>query len=225
MAALPLLLLPHFCTPSKTSRSNGANAIDEVKFGIATMATKRRVDAEDSLPALCPPPWSTRNEAYWMLLTLRNPLPAGIYDPLEASHPVCTSSEFKGGLGMIQIVRYADTPCGAYDELLIIPGNFEVRGGSQKGKSRMRISRIYVSQRETTYSGEQSFLQCVERRLTTYKAARTGTYRSISHASSSRPRQSGKVRRLWINSLSPSSRPNHLLQLDHRKSSHSFERH
>ncbi|KAK4541140.1 hypothetical protein LTR36_008214 [Oleoguttula mirabilis] len=121
------------------------------------MATKRRVTAEESLPARHPPPWSTRNEAYWLLLTLRNPLPAGIYDPLEASHPACTTSGFKGGLGMVQIVRYTDTPCGSYDELLIIPGNFEVPGGSLKGKSRMRISRIYVSQQETMYNGRKNW--------------------------------------------------------------------
>ncbi|KAK5128559.1 hypothetical protein LTR85_003230 [Meristemomyces frigidus] len=121
------------------------------------MATKRNVTAEDSLPAEHPPPWSTRNEAYWLLLTLRNPLPAGIYDPLEASHSACTTSGFTGGLGMIQIVRYKETPCGAYDELLLIPGNFAVADGCQKGKSRPRISRIYVSQEETMYNGRQNW--------------------------------------------------------------------
>jgi len=54
---------------------------------------------------------------------------------------------------MIQIVRYTETPVGPYDELLVIPGNFEVHGGSQKGTSRMRIARMYVSQRETTFNG------------------------------------------------------------------------
>lgn len=117
------------------------------------MATKPQVTGETSPPTLCPPPWSTRNEAYWLLLWLSSPLPADIYDPLEASHTACTTTGFKGGLGMIQIVRYTDTPVGAYDELLIIPGNFDVPGGSQKGKGRMRITRIYVSQQETTFNG------------------------------------------------------------------------
>jgi len=58
---------------------------------------------------------------------------------------------------MIMIVRYSDTPVGSYDELVVIPGNFKVPGGDLQGKERMRISRIYVSQRETTYNGTGTF--------------------------------------------------------------------
>ena len=54
---------------------------------------------------------------------------------------------------MIQIVRYTDTPVGPYDELVLIPGNFLAPGGKDKGKARMRISRIYVSQTKTCYNG------------------------------------------------------------------------
>lgn len=93
-----------------------------------------------------------------MILWLRGPLPSDAYDPLEASHPAWTGKDFKGGLGMIQVVRYSSTPVGPYEELVIIPGNFQVSGGSQKGKARMRISRIYVSQKETTYNGTSTAL-------------------------------------------------------------------
>lgn len=54
---------------------------------------------------------------------------------------------------MIQIVRYSDTPVGAYDELLLIPGNFEVPSAKERGKARLRITRDYVSQRDTCYNG------------------------------------------------------------------------
>ena len=56
---------------------------------------------------------------------------------------------------MIQIVRYSDTPVGPYDELLIIPGSYTVPGGTQKGKTQLRATRFYVSQRETTYNGRK----------------------------------------------------------------------
>ncbi|KAK5135207.1 hypothetical protein LTR08_005456 [Meristemomyces frigidus] len=121
------------------------------------MTTRRSNSTDEQLPHHAPPPWSTRNEAYWLPLWLSKPLPAGIYDPLEGVYPACTTSGFKGGLGMIQIVRYTGTPCGSYNELLLIPGNFEVQGGSQKGKSRMRIARIYVSQPETIYNGRRNW--------------------------------------------------------------------
>ena len=41
---------------------------------------------------------------------------------------------------------------GAYDELLIIPGTYTVPGKHISGK---RITRIYVSQPNSCYNGEQ----------------------------------------------------------------------
>lgn len=83
-------------------------------------------------------------------------LPESIYDPLEASAPgfadAKLAGEFRGGLGMIMVVRYLDTPTGPYDELLIIPGAFSVPGKPAKTTLK-RISRIYVSQRDTCYNG------------------------------------------------------------------------
>jgi len=48
--------------------------------------------------------------------------------------------------------RYHDSPAGAYDEVLIAPGSFEV---SAKGKERemLRVTRIYVSERGTLWNG------------------------------------------------------------------------
>ncbi|KAF2139914.1 uncharacterized protein K452DRAFT_58059 [Aplosporella prunicola CBS 121167] len=102
-------------------------------------------------------PWSTKCEAYWLVTWLpTEALPEGLYDPLEASDPAFTSPEragkFKGGLGMIQVVRYSETPVGAYDELLIIPGTYVLPGKHKSGK---RITRIYVSQPNTCYNGRR----------------------------------------------------------------------
>ena len=87
-------------------------------------------------------------------LQMRDPLPDSLYEPLS---PKSTTENFTGGLGMIQIVRYLDTPVGPYDELLVIPGTYQIADGPQRGKSRLRITRIYVSQRETTYNGRKNW--------------------------------------------------------------------
>ncbi|ORY14191.1 hypothetical protein BCR34DRAFT_599389 [Clohesyomyces aquaticus] len=103
-----------------------------------------------------PAPWKTKSECYWLFVTLRK-LPAGVYDALEAGLEKDTG-EFKGGLGVIMVVRYANTPVGTYDELILIPGNYAVPQPSASGppkipKKALRITRIYVSQRTTAYNG------------------------------------------------------------------------
>ncbi|KAI9704647.1 MAG: hypothetical protein M1820_005395 [Bogoriella megaspora] len=124
------------------------------------MATNRSSDSSQSFSSH-PAPWQCKCETYWFILWLPKQLPRGIYDPLEASSPDFASpqsaGDFKSGIGMIQIVRYSETPVGPYDELLVMPGNFKVPGGQQRGKARLRISRIYVSQRETCYAGRQNW--------------------------------------------------------------------
>ncbi|KAF2114713.1 hypothetical protein BDV96DRAFT_493598 [Lophiotrema nucula] len=107
-----------------------------------------------------PAPWETKSECYWMFLWLSK-LPDGVYDPLEEECMRKDGAEFKGGLGSIMVVRYLDTPVGPYDELMIIPGNYTVpqpsSGPPKMPKKALRISRIYVSQRTTTYNGRISW--------------------------------------------------------------------
>lgn len=103
-----------------------------------------------------PSPWTLKAESYLLFLKLNN-LPPGLYDPLESAWEDDGLGEFTGGLGAIMIVRYTDTPVGPYDELMLIPGNFTVphpsNGPPQIPKKALRIARIYVSQRTTTYNG------------------------------------------------------------------------
>lgn len=51
-----------------------------------------------------------------MVVTLGRGLPEGVYDPLEASSPEfadpSTAGEFRGGIGVVVIVRYSETPVG-----------------------------------------------------------------------------------------------------------------
>lgn len=64
---------------------------------------------------------------------------------------------------MVQVIRYTDTPVGPYDELLIVPGTFGYHTGGVEGsgeaikeEKHMRVTRIYVSQKQTCWNGRNS---------------------------------------------------------------------
>ncbi|OAK97761.1 hypothetical protein IQ06DRAFT_280464, partial [Phaeosphaeriaceae sp. SRC1lsM3a] len=103
-------------------------------------------------------PWPLKAESYLLFLNMKE-LPKGVYDKLEEVWEGEEYGTFKGGLGAVMIVRYSDTPVGPYDELILIPGNFTVPQPSSANspikipKKALRIARIYVSQRTTTYNG------------------------------------------------------------------------
>ena len=59
---------------------------------------------------------------------------------------------------MIQLLRYTSTPVGPYDEMILLPGTFEVPGGHG---SHTRITRIYVSQRDTMFNGMNVVVCCL----------------------------------------------------------------
>ncbi|KAI9677714.1 MAG: hypothetical protein M1829_002486 [Trizodia sp. TS-e1964] len=109
---------------------------------------------------LAPAPWTCKCETYWLPFWSSSTLPADAYAPLEASSAAFSSpalaGSFHGGLGMMQIVRYSDTPVGPYDELLLLPGAFSVPGTSPE-KKHNRVTRIYVSQKATTYNGRKNW--------------------------------------------------------------------
>ncbi|EAT81211.1 hypothetical protein HBH56_132940 [Parastagonospora nodorum] len=101
-------------------------------------------------------PWAMKAESYLLFLKLKE-LPQGVYDELEEVWAGDEFGKFKGGLGAVVIVRYSDTPAGPYDELILVPGNFTIpppsSGPPKIAKRSLRIARIYVSQRTTTYNG------------------------------------------------------------------------
>lgn len=62
---------------------------------------------------------------------------------------------------MVQVIRYTETPVGPYDELLIVPGSFgyHTRAGNGeaiKEEKNLRLTRIYVSQKQTCWNGRKS---------------------------------------------------------------------
>lgn len=112
-----------------------------------------------------PAPWRCEAESYWILFKADKNLPDFAYAPLESASTSFANPEdvgaFKGGLGMIQLLRYSSTPAGPYDEMIIIPGAFKPPKSkntpSSLKKDHIRITRIYVSQKETTYNGRRNW--------------------------------------------------------------------
>ena len=116
--------------------------------------------ADQTTPFIvAPPPWSCKCTAY--VLPFFYSASSGLqadqaYAPLEAASPTFSSESaagaYRGGLCMLQIIRYTETPVGPYDEMALLPGDFAMPKANQ---SNMRITRIYVSQKDTCYNGKQ----------------------------------------------------------------------
>lgn len=113
-----------------------------------------------------PPPWTLKGDFYTFVCQIPPPLASGFpqqaFSPLEASSEFSRSSVSRpvGGLGVVMIIRYHESPVGPYDELALIPGKFEWLEKPLNGpplESRdYKISRIYVSQKQTCYNGRVS---------------------------------------------------------------------
>ncbi|KAK1982020.1 hypothetical protein LZ30DRAFT_591432 [Colletotrichum cereale] len=110
-----------------------------------------------------PAPWTLKGTVY--AITFVPPstdLPTKAFAPLERQFASATEGEFIGGLGMIQIIRYTESPVGPYDELLIVPGFFkynhtEAASGIAQERTNVRVSRIYVSQKYTCWNGRTNW--------------------------------------------------------------------
>lgn len=105
---------------------------------------------------VAPAPWTLKADVYSLLMWLKGPLVEDAYSPLEAAALAdSAASAYKGGLAGVQIIRYHDTPVGKYDEIFFVPGAFEVPRAKDgtKRPDNLRITRIYVNQKETTWNG------------------------------------------------------------------------
>ncbi|KAK4200041.1 hypothetical protein QBC40DRAFT_226474 [Triangularia verruculosa] len=116
-----------------------------------------------------PPPWNTKATMYlipfWTSSKTAANLPEKAYHPLEHQSPFSSpqeSGKALGGLSMVQIIRYHETPVGPYDELILCPGTFEYplpdsqdQPAAKKTGKAMRITRIYVSQKYTCWNGRK----------------------------------------------------------------------
>ena len=114
-----------------------------------------------------PVPWDLKCTAYmipfWTSAHRAKNLPVKAYSPLEASSSFA-SKEFGepvGGLSMIQLLRYTESPFGPYDEMILAPGFFRYPVSDKDGKkasaTNARITRIYVSQKQTCWNGRSAY--------------------------------------------------------------------
>ncbi|KAJ0159335.1 hypothetical protein CTA2_9908 [Colletotrichum tanaceti] len=113
-----------------------------------------------------PAPWKLKGDVYlfafWVSRAQAEHPPAVAYSPLEANSPfICPDgSRPLGGLSMIQIIRYTESPVGPYDELILSPGFHEYTAeedGRRVKKKNARITRIYVSQKYTCWNGRKNW--------------------------------------------------------------------
>jgi hypothetical protein len=121
--------------------------------------------ADDTPIVNAPPPWACKATiylfAFYHLFSSPQKLPSFSYSPLEAASSFASGTPL-GGLGMVQLLRYTETPVGPYDEMVVAPGYFEYEVDDPKGngakikKRNLKISRIYVSQKHTCWSGRIS---------------------------------------------------------------------
>ncbi|KAL2204675.1 hypothetical protein CC79DRAFT_1276675 [Sarocladium strictum] len=103
-----------------------------------------------------PAPWTLKGTIYGATFIPLTDLPTKAYGPLERKSVSPADGEFLGGLGMIQVIRYTESPVGPYDELLIVPGFFK-HDGPDKTRRNVRITRIYVSQKYTCWNGRTNW--------------------------------------------------------------------
>jgi hypothetical protein len=116
------------------------------------------------------PPWKLKGTVYSFMMystskdaSILAQDPYFMFSELEASSSFATGV-FLGGIGMVQIIRYTESPVGPYDEMLIVPGFFEYQKKSMdklgvekmEKKKNARITRIYVSKKETCNNGRTS---------------------------------------------------------------------
>ncbi|KAF4446358.1 hypothetical protein F53441_9981 [Fusarium austroafricanum] len=121
--------------------------------------------ADSKIPAV-PPPWTLKGDIYaFAFWTPRSQVSDGLpnmaYSPLERRSSFATDQKALGGLSMLQIIRYTDSPVGPYDELILVPGTFgyekEDENGRRVKKKGVKITRIYVSQKDTCYNGRKNW--------------------------------------------------------------------
>jgi hypothetical protein len=131
--------------------------------------------------ARAPGPWTLKGTIYMFMMYISSKdaqvlseMKPFLYSPLEAGSSY-SEGKLIGGMAMVQVIRYTESPVGPYDELVMVPGNYEYqrdkkdKDGNTKveTKKNLRISRIYVSTKESCWNGRQSefLLLCYRNKL------------------------------------------------------------
>ena len=108
---------------------------------------------------VAPAPWDLQAETAYLvpMIDLSPDLPDKAWSPLERNSSFASSGTFVAGTGLLMIIRYKDSPVGPYDEFIILPGLWANDGiNGVIPQVNLRISRIYVSHKYTTWNGRRS---------------------------------------------------------------------
>jgi hypothetical protein len=92
-----------------------------------------------------PPPWALSGEG--IILVYKFP-PDWVHQ--NACLTEDQAGKFKGGLGYVMLVHYAQSPVGPYKELLLIPGKFYPH-------RRQAITKIFVDTQVSTDNGRYNW--------------------------------------------------------------------
>ncbi|KAG6902193.1 hypothetical protein C0995_003289 [Termitomyces sp. Mi166 len=98
-------------------------------------------------------PWDLKCRTWTFLvsgLSSTSSFPAGFSDPNEAE-VLASGGKFIGTPGMVMILSYTSTPVD--DELIYLPGRWKYKDGM----AGYRVTRIYVSSKESTENGRKNW--------------------------------------------------------------------
>jgi hypothetical protein len=152
-----------------------------------------------------PAPWTLTGQVAYLFLH-------GSRSAQESfnENPDPVRSPFRGGLGGMILIRYSDSPVGAYDELLFVPGSYQFGDTTY-----YRISQIYVSSLDSVINGRRNW--GVPKKLAIFRWSDNDTYVKIFLPESNEPFCTIRVRpRLYcfpVNSVIIPSSFRTLLQL------------
>ncbi|KAH8809521.1 hypothetical protein DL96DRAFT_1717048 [Flagelloscypha sp. PMI_526] len=107
-----------------------------------------------SSPTPVPAPWTLKARSWVFVLSpisKKQAMPSGWSAPYQAQ--ALEKEGPAGSIGYIMIYSYSESPIGSYDELIYAPGNMK----NPDGSSGVRISRIYVSSKESVYNGRTNW--------------------------------------------------------------------
>lgn len=107
--------------------------------------TTQMIPHPEKLPHQAPPPWKLKGEGIILVYKFSKD-----WVNQHGQLPAHLKGKFKGGLGYLMLVNYAESPVGPYRELLLIPGKFNPNG-------KQAITKIYVDSEASTQNGRTNW--------------------------------------------------------------------